>query len=186
MDTVLEEHQINPTTVGIIKMDTQGTELDILKGASFTKDLPYEKKPWIMLEVSYVRFNMGQPLLTDVIIEMDSIGYKVLEIPYCHCQTYESTKIDIYIQADMLFVPKQFFTNYDFDEYVCKVQRKLKSIEPQTTFIKSMINITQGVLKGLWSFAYDVEMRYKLYKVFVEYEEFADDLCAITFTRTPE
>ena len=51
------------TTFEIVKMDTQGSELDILRGG---KDL-ISRSSVVILEVSYVEYNLGAPLAKEVI-----------------------------------------------------------------------------------------------------------------------
>ncbi len=76
-----------------LKMDVQGAEIDVLKGAS--KIL--EKIKWIYLEVSFVKCNEGAPLFDDVFIYLKSIGYRVSDI----CDpTYIDQKL---IQTNFLF-----------------------------------------------------------------------------------
>lgn len=62
---------------GLVKIDTQGSELLILKGATeFLKNNPM----YILLECSVVKYNEGAPLITDIFKYMDSIGYELLDI----------------------------------------------------------------------------------------------------------
>lgn len=63
---------------GLIKLDTQGSELLILEGA---KQFLTEKQPkFILLETSIVQYNQGAPLITEYMSYMDKIGYKVADI----------------------------------------------------------------------------------------------------------
>jgi FkbM family methyltransferase len=76
-----------------LKMDVQGAEIDILKGASKI----IEKIKWIYLEVSFVKFNSGAPLFDDVFLHLKSMGYRVSDI----CDpTYMDQKL---IQTNFLF-----------------------------------------------------------------------------------
>jgi FkbM family methyltransferase len=56
----------------IIKIDTQGSELDILRGG---KNL-INKASVVILEVSYFEWNLGCPLVDEIIDYMASIGFK--------------------------------------------------------------------------------------------------------------
>ena len=58
----------------LIKMDVQGAELDVLKGAQET----IKTAKHIILELQIVEYNKGAPLKDTVIEYMDSIGYDCL------------------------------------------------------------------------------------------------------------
>ena len=60
------------TTFEVIKLDTQGSELDILKGG---KNL-ISRASAVILEVSYFEWNLGSPLADKMIDYMKSIGFK--------------------------------------------------------------------------------------------------------------
>jgi FkbM family methyltransferase len=60
----------------LIKIDTQGSELDIIKGGM---DLCKRSKG-ILLEVSLTKYNEGAPLYDDVMQFMSSIGFNSVEI----------------------------------------------------------------------------------------------------------
>jgi len=69
LDTLFKN---NKTIFDLIKIDTQGSELDILKGA--TNFYKYAKG--IILEVSIIDYNKNAPLENDVIEYMYSINFK--------------------------------------------------------------------------------------------------------------
>lgn len=78
----------------LIKIDTQGSELLILDGA---KQLLKHNPKFILLECSYVEYNQGAPLISEVFAYMTKIGYKpidVLDNSYVNGQL---------IQSDWLF-----------------------------------------------------------------------------------
>lgn len=60
----------------LIKIDTQGSELDIISGGM---DL-CKKSKGILLEVSLTQYNEGAPLYNEVISFMQNIGFKAKEI----------------------------------------------------------------------------------------------------------
>ena len=84
----------NPFLVfDLIKIDTQGSELDILEGG---KQLALRAKG-ILLEVSEKPYNKDAPLYNDVISYMNSIGFEKTEILAC------DTRVG---QLDILFINK--------------------------------------------------------------------------------
>lgn len=60
----------------LIKMDTQGSELDIISGGVNL----CKKSSGIILEVSLTQYNQGAPLYDDVIRFMKNIGFHPIEI----------------------------------------------------------------------------------------------------------
>ena len=80
---------------GLVKIDTQGSEINILKGAK--KFLEQCKPKFLLLECSYIEYNIGGPLVTDVFSYAKSIGYKPVDI------LDNSYLEDRLIQSDWLF-----------------------------------------------------------------------------------
>lgn len=78
----------------LIKLDTQGSELDIMKGGVKTVD----NAKYILIETSIIEYNENAPLKKEVFNYMDSIGFKPLELIEEH---YMNNKI---IQEDWIFV----------------------------------------------------------------------------------
>jgi len=64
--------------LGLIKIDTQGSELLILDGAS--KFLELKQPKFILLECSVVRYNENAPSFADVICKMHKLKYVVKDI----------------------------------------------------------------------------------------------------------
>jgi len=64
----------------LIKIDVQGAELDVLKGAKETlqhcKDL--------IIELQHVEYNKGAPLKEDVVAYLESIGFQMKTGPFCN------------------------------------------------------------------------------------------------------
>ena len=87
--------------VDVLKIDTQGTELQVLKGA---EDLLKEKIKIIILEVQFVNFYKGSPPY-----------YKIFEFLYNH----EFNLLDFYnnmrlnnleiIESDLIFLKRDYF-----------------------------------------------------------------------------
>tara|TARA_R100000988_G_C3980510_1_gene156646 strand:- start:15 stop:659 length:645 start_codon:yes stop_codon:yes gene_type:complete len=63
-------------TFDLIKIDTQGSELDIIRGGLNT----IQKASYIIMEVSILQYNEGSPLFDEVIEYMSSIGFTNHEI----------------------------------------------------------------------------------------------------------
>ena len=84
------------TTFEVIKLDTQGSELDILKGG---KNL-CKRASIIILEVSYIEYNKGAPSSDEVISFMKDFGF---EEKMSIGEHYSKDKI---VQKDLVFVNK--------------------------------------------------------------------------------
>ena len=63
----------------LIKIDVQGAELDVLRGAEQT----LKTAKHVILELQVVEYNKGAPLHVEVIAYMDSIGYECMGI-FCN------------------------------------------------------------------------------------------------------
>jgi FkbM family methyltransferase len=84
------------TEFDLIKIDTQGSELDIIKGGINL----CKKAKGILLEVSLTQYNENAPLYDEVIQFMDDFGYKPIEeIGYGHHPLTNQL-----IQKDILFL----------------------------------------------------------------------------------
>lgn len=77
LDTVVRERGFPKPD--LIKIDVQGAELDILRGAQQT----IQQARDIILECQVVEYNSGAPLRDEVIAYMDSIGYDCLGL-FCN------------------------------------------------------------------------------------------------------
>lgn len=63
---------------GLIKIDTQGSELLILEGA--TDFINTAKPRYILLECSVMKYNQGAPMISDVYTRMNQLGYTTYDI----------------------------------------------------------------------------------------------------------
>jgi len=88
-----------------IKIDTQGSELDILKGSQKS----ISKCSLIYLECPIIEYNLGAPNLNDYIKYLNSINF----VPYDLCEIHKID--DVLIQIDILFIKKsklnEFYPN---------------------------------------------------------------------------
>jgi FkbM family methyltransferase len=65
-------------TLGLVKMDTQGSELLILDGA---KNFLNDRRPkYILLETSIIEYNTGSPDISEYIVKMKQLGYRILDV----------------------------------------------------------------------------------------------------------
>lgn len=72
LDTIVKMTEFPPPD--LIKMDVQGAELDILKGASKT----LESVQHLILECQSVEYNKGAPMAQDVIDYLKDIGFELI------------------------------------------------------------------------------------------------------------
>lgn len=80
-------------TFDLIKIDTQGSELDIISGGLKI----CSRAKGVLLEVSITRYNEGAPLYDEVIKFMSDLGFEKAEI-------LDETNIPIVHQQDVLFI----------------------------------------------------------------------------------
>lgn len=105
LDTILSSRNIHK--VDMIKLDVQGSEIEVLQGASQTLAKGVE---FILLEVSVLQYNEGAPLFADVVAYMSSIGYVLFDI-------WDEQRYHGHLnQLDMLFVCKD-------SKYIYKLSR---------------------------------------------------------------
>jgi FkbM family methyltransferase len=90
------------TNFDLIKIDTQGSELDILAGGSKIA----KKAKGIILEVSFIKYNHGSPLYSDVVKFMDDFGFIEREYLDQNCWYRDGLS---FLQRDILFVNKNEF-----------------------------------------------------------------------------
>ncbi len=86
----------------IIKIDTQGSELDIIKGGLTT----VQNASYIIMEVSKVQYNEGSPLFDEVVEYMGNIGFSDYEVIEEHIWMDENEKTFSYgevFQVDVVF-----------------------------------------------------------------------------------
>jgi FkbM family methyltransferase len=84
----------------LIKADTQGSELDILKGGTAL----CSRASYILLEASVTNYNEGAPLLKDVLVSLDSMNYDLIDICNCAYANHAVGKhYDDLCQVDVLF-----------------------------------------------------------------------------------
>jgi FkbM family methyltransferase len=97
--TTTLEHLLTDKTFDLIKIDVQGSEMDIINGAIEI----IKQASGIILEVSLVEYNQGAPLKSTVIEFMNNLNFKQTEIigHINHPISHEP------IQEDILFINKK-------------------------------------------------------------------------------
>lgn len=92
LDNLLHS-KYNDKTFDFIKIDTQGSEIDIMKGGIKTLNAANH----VLLETSLIEYNKGAPLKNDYFDYMNSIGFKPVEMVEEH---FADNKL---IQEDWIF-----------------------------------------------------------------------------------
>jgi FkbM family methyltransferase len=95
--TTLDDIFTNNETFDFIKIDTQGSELDILRGGVNTIRDAYA----ILLEVSIYEYNLGGPKKEDVVSFMSNLGFNKQVVV---SEIFHPFISGILIQQDILFL----------------------------------------------------------------------------------
>src|SRR5262249_46879763 len=96
LDRVRSEIGLKPPH--FLKLDVQGYELEVLRGAPQTLD----KTEAVLLEVSLLEYNAGAPLAAEVIADLDRRGFALFDI----CSQTRRQSDDTLFQSDLIFVRK--------------------------------------------------------------------------------
>lgn len=94
LDGIIEKKYKMPGNC-FLKLDVQGAEIDVLKGAAQL----LKKTEFILLEISTLNYNAKAPQFTDVIIFLKSIGFVLFDI----CDE-RRMKNGVLYQVDMIFI----------------------------------------------------------------------------------
>jgi len=84
----------NDETFDLIKLDTQGTELEILRGGLET----VKRTKFVQIECSFVPYNEGAPMVADIVRYMQDIGFIPVDMLQLH-----GMDSGINVQIDFLF-----------------------------------------------------------------------------------
>ena len=96
IDTLLSKEQVNGSC--LLKIDVQGFEIEVLKGASQT----LKKVDLVLLEVSVLEYNEGSPLINDILQYMNEQGFITNDI----CSMQRTKKDFALFQVDIFFTKK--------------------------------------------------------------------------------
>tara|TARA_B110000263_G_C15197360_1_gene459004 strand:+ start:79 stop:825 length:747 start_codon:yes stop_codon:yes gene_type:complete len=94
-----------------IKIDTQGSEIDILKGGKKI----VENCKIILLECPIIQYNLGSPNLSEYIDYLNLINF----VPYDICEIHNIDKI--LIQIDILFIKKSIIEKMNKDKKILNI-----------------------------------------------------------------
>jgi FkbM family methyltransferase len=108
-----------------LKLDIQGAELEVLRGAERTLSL----SEVVQLEVAILNYNEGAPSSADVIALMDANGFAIYDI----AGFIRPTGADL-VQLDILFVKKNSSLRHDFFRFHPSEEHR-KGIEVTDCFI---------------------------------------------------
>ena len=108
-----------------LKLDVQGAEIDVLKGARKV----LENTEFILLEVSTLNYNEKAPLFADIIKYLESIGFILFDI--CDERRKEN---NILFQLDIIFIKKQseYRKKVDFTNKASISNELLDELHPAT------------------------------------------------------
>ena len=97
--TTLDALNLDISTPSLLKIDAQGYELEILKGSAAT--LPAFDA--VLLEIALIEINKGAPLLHEVTMFMDQLGFAACEVFELHRRPLDRALS----QMDIFFVRKK-------------------------------------------------------------------------------
>ncbi len=95
LDTFFKSNNIQ-LKKSLLKLDTQGSELDILKGAK----LSLKEIDFILIELSLVNYNLNAPTYLEILSYLNSEGFVLFDILEIH----RSNKNSLPLQFDGIFV----------------------------------------------------------------------------------
>jgi FkbM family methyltransferase len=101
LDTLVVREMLPPPD--LIKIDVQGAELEVLAGAAET----LRGASALIVEVSFVDYNKGGPLVADVIGAVDRLGFKCADL----CEVHRNAR-NFVLQLDLLLVRPPLFAKY--------------------------------------------------------------------------
>jgi len=95
LDKIVVQQKLK--NIDFIKIDTQGSELNILKGGRKTVD----KTEFILLETQNLEYNEKAPFIEEVIVAMKNYGFRLFDI----LETHYLPSGELF-QVDLLFAQK--------------------------------------------------------------------------------
>jgi FkbM family methyltransferase len=101
LDTLVVREKLPPPD--LVKIDVQGAELEVLAGATET----LRAAGALIVEVSFVDYNKGGPLVAEVIAAIDRLGFKCVDL----CEVHRNAR-NFVLQLDLLLVRPALFAKY--------------------------------------------------------------------------
>lgn len=103
-----------------IKLDVQGAEIEVLRGAIKT----LARAEIVQLEVQLLHYNEGAPSAASVIAFMDQNGFAIFDI----AGFVRPNKVDL-VQIDLLFVRKNSRLRPDYFNYSKKARESIEAVQ---------------------------------------------------------
>lgn len=100
LQTITLDSVVGDRVFDLIKIDVQGSELEVLKGGVQT----VQNAKGIILELSMIEYNAGGTLYEEMMEYMESIGYVAVEKLYEHFNPQ-----GVLFQWDALFLNRKFY-----------------------------------------------------------------------------
>jgi len=104
LDTVIKTYHLKRPN--FLKIDVQGSELDVLKGinSEFLNQCEF-----IMLETKVLEFNKGSPDLLEILLCMQRLGYQLYDIMELHYIDNELGEVDLlFCKINSKYLLKKF------------------------------------------------------------------------------
>ncbi len=103
--------------IDLIKIDTQGSELEIMKGG----ELLIKRTRYLLIEVSIEKYNDGSPLALEIIRYLHGLGF--LHVDVMGVGFHPETGLPI--QYDYLFRNSYYFKNNNIFNYLEKIRKRI-------------------------------------------------------------
>ena len=129
LDNICKKNKISH--IDVLKLDVQGSELDILKGStSILKNTDI-----VVAECQLLEFNKGASMFGEVVGWMDKHNFNVIDVAQFHRYDFtlkNGRKEKITSQMDMIFLRKDmmkpFNVSYDLNENEEEINNEIKTI----------------------------------------------------------